>query len=117
VTGVCCEGMGSVLDIESHVRNGVGVVRLQGDVDLDTVDRLVDAVEVATPPAGSVEVDLRAVGFIDSAGVAGLNRCRRHAARVGADVTVRCLDGGAVAKLLQWTGLSRVLDVRVDPAA
>lgn len=104
------------LDIESHVRNGVGVVRVQGEVDLDTVEQLVEAVAAATPPGGSVEVDLREVGFIDSAGVAGLNRCRRQALRVDASVAVLCVDGGPVAKLLQWTGLARVLDVRADPA-
>ncbi len=108
--------MASALDIESLVRNGVGVVRVHGEVDLDTVDQLFEAVSGATPPGGTVEVDLREVGFIDSAGVAGLNRCRRHALRVDADVVVLCLDGSPVAKLLHWTGLARVLDVRSEPA-
>lgn len=103
------------LDIESHVRNGVGVVRVQGEVDLDTIDQLVDAVTAATTPGGNVEIDLRAVGFIDSAGVAGLNRCRRQALRLDANVVVICAEGGAVAKLLQWTGLARVLDVQTAP--
>jgi anti-anti-sigma factor len=104
------------LGIESHVRNGVGVVRVRGEVDLDTVEQLVEAVAASTPPGGTVEVDLREVGFIDSAGVAGLNRCRRQAIRVDADVVVLCVAGSPVAKLLQWTGLARVLDVRADPA-
>ncbi len=103
------------LDIESHVRNDVGVVRVSGEVDLDTVGQLVEAVTASTPEGGTIEVDLRAVGFIDSAGVAGLNRCRRQALRVDADVVVLCVEGGPVAKLLQWTGLTRVLDVRAEP--
>lgn len=108
--------MGSAkLEIESHVRNDVGHVRVSGEVDLDTADRLVDAVTTSTPPGGTVEVDLREVSFIDSAGVAGLNRCRRQALRVDADVVVLCLDGSAVAKLLDWTGLARVIDVRSEP--
>ncbi len=111
------QGMASALDIESHVRNGTGVVRVQGEVDLDTVEQLVDAVSAATPPGGRIEVDLREVGFIDSAGVAGLNRCRRHALRLEADVSVLCLEGSPVAKLLHWTGLARVLDVRSDATA
>lgn len=105
------------LDIDSHVRDEIGVVRVQGEVDLDTVEQLVEAVAAAMPPGGRVEIDLRDVGFIDSAGVAGLNRCRREAARVGTDVTVLCVEGGPVAKLLHWTGLARVLDVRAEPAA
>ncbi len=106
--------MASALDIESHVRNGTGVVRVQGEVDLDTVEQLVEAVFAAMPTAGSVEIDLREVGFIDSAGVAGLNRCRRQALRVEAGVTVLCVEGSPVAKLLHWTGLARVLDVRAE---
>lgn len=104
------------LDIEAHVRDDTGVVRVQGEVDLDTVDQLVAAVGAAMPPGGRVEIDLREVGFIDSAGVAGLNRCRRQAVRIGTEVTVLCVDGGPVAKLLHWTGLARVLDVRSEPA-
>lgn len=105
------------LDIESHVRSGTGVVRVQGEVDLDTVDQLVEAVRTTTPKGGRVELDLRAVGFIDSAGVAGLNRCRRQAMRMDAAVVVLCVEGGPVDKLLHWTGLSRVLDVRSVPEA
>jgi len=106
--------MTSTLDIESHVRGDAGTVRVRGEVDLDTVGQLVEAVTAATPPGGRVEVDLRAVDFIDSAGVAGLNRCRRQALRVDTDVTVLCEEGSAVAKLLHWTGLARVLDVRAS---
>jgi anti-anti-sigma factor len=109
--------MASAIDIESHVRVSTGVVRVQGEVDLDTVEQLVEAVSAATPADGTIEIDLREVGFIDSAGVAGLNRCRRHAVRIGASVTVLCLEGSPVAKLLHWTGLARVLDVRAEPAA
>lgn len=110
------KGMASThLDIESHVRNATGVVRVQGEIDLDNVEQLVEAVLAATPPGGSVEIDLREVGFIDSAGVAGLNRCRRQALRVEADIMVVCLASSPVARLLQWTGLARVLDVRSEP--
>ncbi len=105
------------LDIESHVRNATGVVRVQGEVDLDNVEQLVGAVLAATPPGGRVEIDLRDVAFIDSAGVAGLNRCRRQALRVESDIVVLCGAGSPVARLLRWTGLARVLDVRSDPAA
>ncbi len=106
--------MASSLEIESHVRADQGVVRVHGEVDLDTVEQLVDAVAKTIPTGGRVEIDLREVGFIDSAGVAGLNRCRRQALRVECAVTVLCIEGSPVAKLLNWTGLGRVLDVRAD---
>lgn len=100
------------LGIESHVRNGAGTVRLRGEIDLDGVDDLVDAVTSATPRDGRVQIDLREVLFIDSAGVTGLNRCRRHALRHDADVIVICHASSPVARLLDWTGLASVLDVR-----
>lgn len=106
--------MASALGIESHVRHDTGVVRVQGEVDLDTVEQLVAAVSAAIPAGGRVELDLREVGFIDSAGVAGLNRCRRQALRLDAEMVVLCVEGSPVAKLLHWTGLARVLDVRAD---
>lgn len=96
------------------MRNGAGTVRVRGEVDLDTIERLVAAVAAATTPGGSVELDLREVDFLDSAGIAGLNRCRRHAARVGAAIVVVVLERSPVAKLLQWTGLAHEMDVRAD---
>lgn len=102
------------LDLTSSVADGVGIVVVHGEVDLDTVGQLVDAVAAATPPGGRVEIDLRDVAFIDSAGVAGLNRCRRQAVRVESEVVVLCVQDGAVAKLLNWTGLARVVEVRAE---
>ena len=107
--------MADHLAIEAHVRHEVGHVRVRGDLDLDTIGRLVAAVETSTPENGRIEIDLREVAFIDSAGVAGLNSCRRYAERVGASVTVLCREGGPVAKLLQWTGLARMLEVKTEP--
>lgn len=106
--------MASALEIETRISGELGSVRVQGEVDLDTVQQLIDAVGQALPPGGRVQIDLREVGFIDSAGVAGLNRCRRQALRVECEVTVLCIEGSPVAKLLNWTGLARVLDVRAE---
>jgi len=105
------------LDIESHVQDIAGVVRVRGEIDLDTIEQLVDAISAVTPPGGEVEIDLCGVGFIDSAGIAGLNRCRRQALEVGTEVVVVCVEDGPVAKLLHWTGLERVIDVRFTPSA
>ncbi len=107
----------SELGIESHVRNGAATVRARGEVDLDSVRSLVDAVVATTPPGGTLQIDLSEVGYIDSAGVAGLNRCRRHAQRVDAEVVVVCREASPVAKLLHWTGLARVLDVRAGSSS
>jgi len=95
---------------------GRACVRVAGEIDLSSVGPVVVAILGATAPGGSVEADLRRVTFIDSAGLAGLERCRRRAVALGANLEVRCLRGGAVAQLLDLTGMDRVLRVRAEAA-
>ncbi len=102
------------LDIATEHQAGRSRVGVVGEIDLATVDRLTEAVEAATPPGGIVEIDLRSVDFMDSAGVAALNRCRRHAADLGAELIVLARAGGPVAQLIEWTGLAGVVDVRLE---
>ncbi len=91
-------------------------VRVAGEIDLSSVGPVVDAILGATPPGGRLEVDLRRVTFIDSSGMAGLERCRRRAVALGADLVVRCVEGGAVFRLLGLTGMDRVLNVSAEAA-
>jgi anti-anti-sigma factor len=103
------------LNIDAKVDDsGHSRVHVTGEIDLATVQSLVDAVGKAIPSGGTVELDLRDVDFMDSAGVAGINRCRRMAGAVDADLVVLCRAGGSVAQLLEWTGLVQVVDVRVE---
>lgn len=105
------------LSISTTLTGADAVVRVAGEVDLASVDDLTDAVTKAIPPGGSIEVDLTAVAFIDSAGIAGLNRCRRAALGLEASLTIALVRDGEVARLLMWTGLDRVLDLRYVDAA
>lgn len=106
------------LTISTTLAGASATVRVRGEVDLASVTDLVDAVTRSIPPGGDVELDLTEVGFIDSAGIAGLNRCRRAALGLEAALTLVVLRGGDVVRLLEWTGLDRVLDLRViDDAA
>jgi anti-anti-sigma factor len=102
------------LEIATSHADGRSHIDVSGEVDLATVDQLIAAVEQATPPAGVVEIDLRDVEFMDSAGVAALNRCRRHAVDLQAELVVFVRADGPVAQLISWTGLDAVVDVRVD---
>lgn len=101
-----------VLEIETDHAAGRSRIDVAGEIDLATVDRLIEAVERSTPPGGIVELDLRSVEFMDSAGVAALNRCRRHAADLQAELVVLVAPAGPVAQLIKWTGLDGVVDVR-----
>jgi anti-anti-sigma factor len=105
------------LTISTTLSGDTATVRVLGEIDLASVAEVVDAVTQASPPGGHLELDLRDVGFIDSAGIAGLNRCRRSALGAGTGFAVRARRDGDVARLLEWTGLHGVIDVRLDDDA
>lgn len=106
------------LDITADPLEGGGVaIRVAGEIDLSNVDALVAAVEPQIPAGGTVELDLRLVAFMDSAGVAAVNRVRRFAVDAGDELVVRCLAEGPVAQLIEWTGLDRVVDVRRETSS
>jgi anti-anti-sigma factor len=102
--------------LEIAIEHAAGRARVEvaGEIDLATVDRLIEAVVQSTPPTGSLEIDLRKVEFMDSAGVAALNRCRRHASDLEAELVVFARANSPVAQLIKWTGLDGVVDVRLD---
>lgn len=95
---------------------GPGTTRLEvgGELDLATAPDLVTAVQQAAPAGGTLEIDLRAVEFMDSSGVAAISRCRRYADEIDTQLRVRIASGGAVAQLVEWTGLASVVDIDVD---
>ncbi len=101
------------LKIDPTVEPHMTMLLIVGEVDLATVDTLVDAVERALPPKGALVLDLVGVEFMDSAGVAAVNKCRRLAEAAATTLTLRCRAGGPVAQLVSWTGLDTVVDVEV----
>lgn len=103
------------LDIALDHAPGRTRVGVSGELDLATVPHLVEAVEGATPPGGTVEIDLRAVEFMDSAGIAAINRCRRHTQDLDAGLVLVVREGGPVAQLIEWTGLQSVIEVQLQP--
>ena len=87
------------------------VVTVSGEVDLFTVPRLdAELVEATSSGVPALLVDLRAVTFIDSAGlgvlVAAFKRCRAHRGAMHLVVTSR-----EVRRLLEVLGLDAVLPV------
>ncbi|HEX6389650.1 MAG TPA: STAS domain-containing protein [Solirubrobacteraceae bacterium] len=102
------------LEIATEHSDGRSRIDVTGEVDLATVEKLVAAVEQGTPPDGYVELNLRGVEFMDSAGVAALNRCRRHAIDLQAEFVVLVRADSPVAQLIKWTGLDTVVDVRTE---
>ncbi|GAA0900542.1 STAS domain-containing protein [Pseudonocardia zijingensis] len=95
----------------------VSVLTVSGDIDLTSgprlraaLDELLDAPAERVP--SGVVVDLTAVGFLDSAGLAVLVDAHEHAAQRGIDLKI-VIDGAgsAVARAFQAAAIHEHLDV------
>lgn len=88
------------------------VITVRGELDLALAPRLVERFEeVLHDRPERVALDLRAVAFTDSTGLAALIRCRRRAVRADVELVLD-VDDGPVADLLDLTGLHRVFAFR-----
>jgi anti-sigma B factor antagonist len=79
-------------------------IRIGGELDLATVDRLLEALEDTLSSPVHVILDLQPCSFLDSTGIAAILRGRRQLADRG---RVLCVvgAGGAVERVLDITGL------------
>jgi stage II sporulation protein AA (anti-sigma F factor antagonist) len=64
--------------ITTEDRDGVAVVRLEGELDLTNADDVRDAVAATT--AGGVVLDVTAVSYLDSSGLRAIERGHRQLA-------------------------------------
>ncbi len=83
---------------------GATVVRVVGEVDVDTAAGLVEAVRPCLANGEHVELDLAGMEFIDSTGLGNLVRLRKEAARTGATLTLKNVSASAY-RLFEVTGL------------
>jgi anti-anti-sigma factor len=105
----------SRLTIETSQGEGGSRLVLSGDLDLETSRRLREAVEAVEPAGGTITIDVRAVGFIDSTGIAELVRAHRRAReRQERLVVVRGPDT-RVAQVLAMTRLDGALPGPDEP--
>ncbi|MGQ0465236.1 MAG: STAS domain-containing protein [Sporichthyaceae bacterium] len=88
-----------------------GDVTVSGEVDLATAPRLRTALEEAAGAGGRITVDLRAVRYLDSAGMAALFEFSTHG------MSVRVAPGSIVARVLEISGLANVATVELDEPA
>lgn len=94
---------------------GVMSVEIEGEFDLSqayTFDSEIKAVE--TPELRTLVVDLRAVTFVDSAGLARIIAARRRAHRAGRRFAI-VRGCRAVERLFALTALDEQLDMVNDP--
>jgi anti-sigma B factor antagonist len=101
------------LAVERVRADGYELLAVKGEIDIATSPRLIAALnEAVTDTAGSVVVDLSAVEFMDSTGLALLIRAQRRMSRRGRGFAVVCPDG-PVRRIFELTDMVETL--RVNP--
>jgi anti-sigma B factor antagonist len=95
--------------------DGVRVVAISGELDLDTMGELNAALAVDEGLATTV-IDLRGLTFIDSSGVSGVLAAARRARDAGARLV--CVPGPApIQRVFELTGVDTVLEWVSGPGA
>ena len=94
------------------------VVTVRGDVDAVTAPRLADLLldVLSRPGTADVDLDLREVTFLDSAGLTAVVTAHQEAERSGCLLRVAPGTARAVVRPLQITGLTTVLDIVDAPS-
>jgi anti-anti-sigma factor len=95
-------------------RDGLAVIA-SGEIDLWSAPEVRDALSTYAGPGGRVLLDLRAVTFMDSSGL-GLIVAEHQRARTGGfEFGVAVQDGSDVRRILEISGITKVLDLVDDP--
>ena len=102
---------------KAETRDGVAVVALEGEVDLQTSPEVRKTLLAHLAEGAPVVVDMSAVTYIDSSGVASLVEAYQTARKSGRFFALADV-GGAAMRVLQLARLDRVFDIRagVDEA-
>jgi anti-sigma B factor antagonist len=101
------------IDVRAAPSSSGTTVCVSGEIDSTTAPGLRNCLleVIARPGSGAVEVDLRQVTFLDSAGLSALATAHRAAEAAGRVLQVRCGTTRAVVRPLQITGLWAVFAV------
>ena len=101
------------LAVERITTDGFELLVARGEIDIATSPRLITALnEAITDSTGSLIVDLSAVEFMDSTGLALLIRAQRRMSRRGRGCAVVC-PHGPVRRIFELTDMVETL--RVNP--
>lgn len=99
------------IDISTDERTGTHVYKLRGSLDLATAPSVRAAlVEAVGAGKHDIVVDLTKLEFLDSTGLGALIGAHRRAIESGGAVRL-AVGEGAIARLLNITGLMRVFSV------
>jgi anti-sigma B factor antagonist len=100
-----------------HEARGDGiVVSAGGEIDLATSPRLREALLDPQAHAATVVLDLREVTFIDSSGLGVIVGQQKRAQEHNERFSVAVGGAASVQRILELSGLVKVLDIISDPA-
>jgi anti-anti-sigma factor len=89
--------------------DGVRVVAVSGELDLDTMGELNEALAADNGLQATTVVDLRGLTFIDSSGVSGVLSAARRARDAGARLV--CVPGSPqIRRVFQMTGVDTAIE-------
>jgi anti-sigma B factor antagonist len=99
------------LSLDRRTHGTWAVVDVGGELDLYTApsfrESVLEAAGDTDPP--KVIVDFRGLGFIDSSGLGAIVACLKHLRERGGDLALAAPEGSGLRRLLDLTGLDRVL--------
>jgi anti-sigma B factor antagonist len=95
------------IDVRSATSSAGCTVVVSGEIDSATAPGLRNCLleVIGRPGTAPVEIDLRGVTFLDSAGLSALATAHRAADAAGRELQMRCGTTRAVVRPLQITGL------------
>lgn len=102
--------------VQSRQAEGVTVVEVGGEVDVETAPRMRAALAAALDAGLPVVVDLGGVTFMDSFGFGVLAAAHQQGARAGTPVVLRSVSA-RICQLLALLGLDAVLTIEPAPEA
>ncbi|MEU8473199.1 STAS domain-containing protein [Streptomyces sp. NPDC029006] len=99
------------LSVVSTATDGIRVITVAGEIDLDTIEPLRQALDVPDLPQPRIVVDMHQVSFMDSTGINVLITAYR--ALTGAGGWIRlAAPSEAVMRTLQVVGVDTLIDCR-----
>jgi anti-sigma B factor antagonist len=105
------------LAVKRTSRDGVELLLVEGELDIATAPRLMNALNRAVQDAlKSVVIDLSAVGFMDSTGLALLINAHRRLTRRRKGFAVVC-PAGPLRRVFEMTDMMETLHVSPDTAS
>ena len=99
-----------VFSLDAVADGGRTIMRVAGELDIDTVRRFAPAAREALE-AGGLRLDLRELDFMDSSGVRSINTVLREADERGRELHVVGPLRPAVRQVLELTGMLGLLPI------